>query len=50
MHEARHTFSATITLSQGVLLETISKIIEHKNITITKIYTKETWMPRVKRS
>lgn len=42
MHEARHTFSNMVTLSQGVPLETVSKMLGHKHITTTQIYTKIT--------
>lgn len=37
-HTARHTFATTITLSQGVAIETISKLLGHKNIRTTQIY------------
>ena len=37
---ARHTFAATVTLSQGVPLETVSKMLGHKHITTTQIYAK----------
>ena len=37
-HQARHTFATTITLSQGVAIETISKLLGHKNIRTTQIY------------
>ena len=33
-----HTFATTITLSQGVAIETISKLLGHKNIRTTQIY------------
>ena len=41
-HQRRHTFSTTITLSQGVPLETVSKMLGHKRITTTQIYAKIT--------
>ncbi len=34
----RHTFATTITLSQGMAIETISKLLGHKNIRTTQIY------------
>lgn len=37
-HVARHTFATTITLSQGVAIETISKLLGHKSIRTTQIY------------
>lgn len=37
-HTARHTFATTITLSQGVAIETISKLLGHRNIKTTQIY------------
>ena len=41
-HQRRHTFSTMITLSQGVPLETVSKMLGHKHITTTQIYAKIT--------
>ena len=42
MHVARHTYATTICLSNGVSLETLSKMLGHKNITTTQIYAKVT--------
>ena len=41
-HLARHTYATTICLSNGVSLETLSKMLGHKHITTTQIYAKVT--------
>lgn len=41
-HCSRHTYATTICLSNGVSLETLSKMLGHKNITTTQIYAKVT--------
>jgi site-specific recombinase XerD len=38
MHMARHTFATTITLSNGVPIETVSKMLGHSKIATTQIY------------
>lgn len=39
-HIARHTFATTITLSNGVPIESISKMLGHKNLKTTQHYAK----------
>ena len=41
-HMSRHTYATTICLSNGVSLETLSKMLGHKQITTTQIYAKVT--------
>ena len=41
-HCFRHTFATTVTLSQGVPLETVSQMLGHNNILTTQIYAKIT--------
>ena len=42
IHQSRHTFATTVTLTQGVPLETVSKMLGHKRITTTQIYARIT--------
>lgn len=39
-HMARHTFATTITLSHGIPIETVSKMLGHTSIKTTQIYAK----------
>lgn len=39
-HLARHTFATTITLSKGVPIETVSKMLGHTDLKTTQIYSK----------
>ena len=41
-HLARHTFATTITLSNGVTMESVSKMLGHSSIKTTQIYAKIT--------
>ena len=39
-HVARHTFATTVTLTNGVPFESVSKMLGHKNIKSTQHYAR----------
>jgi site-specific recombinase XerD len=39
-HIARHTFATTVTLNNGVPIESVSSMLGHKHITTTQHYAK----------
>jgi site-specific recombinase XerD len=39
-HAARHTFATSVTLANGMPLETVSKLLGHNKIATTQIYAR----------
>ena len=42
MHLARHTFATTVTLTNGVSIESVKQMLGHKNLSTTQIYSRVT--------
>lgn len=42
MHLGRHTFATTVTLTNGVSIESVKQMLGHKNLSTTQIYSRIT--------
>ncbi|WP_163710285.1 site-specific integrase [Mangrovibacterium lignilyticum] len=42
MHLGRHTFATTVTLQNGVSIESVKQMLAHKNLSTTQIYARTT--------
>ncbi len=39
-HSGRRTFATTVTLSNGVPIETVSRMLGHSDLSVTQLYAK----------